>query len=69
MEQLQALARKTPFIWREVNILEDEDARARFAEDIPVIFVNGRKVFVHKLNESELLAMLEPPDYGRGGAA
>lgn len=70
-EQLRALARKRPFSWSEVNILEDETARARFAADIPVIFVNGRKAFEHRLDEDELLALLErieQPEQGRGGA-
>lgn len=40
----------------EVNIDEDAEARARYQYDIPVIFINGVKVFKHRV---------EPRDFKR----
>ena len=57
--QLRALQQTHGFRWREVNILEDPEALAKFKEEIPVVFVNGRKAFKYHLDEKAFLRRLQ----------
>lgn len=64
--QLRKLQQTHGFKWREVNILEDPEAFAKFNEEIPVVFVNGRKAFKYHLDEKAFLRRLQgaPPATG-----
>ena len=57
--QLARLQRATPFDLREVNILEDPRAYEQFKEEIPVVFMNGKKAFKYRLDENEFLRRIE----------
>ncbi len=57
--QLRKLQQIHRFEWREVNILEDPEAFAKFKEEIPVVFVNGRKAFKYRLDENAFLKRLQ----------
>lgn len=57
--QLNRLRAIQPFDLREVNILEDSAAYAKFQEEIPVVFINGRKAFKYHLDETAFLLRLE----------
>ncbi len=56
--QLRKLQQAHPFEWREVNILEDPDAFEKFKEEIPVVFINGKKAFKFHLDEKRFLTIL-----------
>ncbi len=66
--QLGKLRVARPFELREVNILDDADAYARFKEEIPVVFINGRKAFKYRLDEREFLRRLDS-SHSRGDGA
>ncbi len=57
--QLAKLREAYRFDWREVNILEDAPAFEQFKEEIPVIFINGKKVFKFHLDEKDFLRRIE----------
>jgi glutaredoxin len=57
-QKLQGLQKRQAFNLREVNILEDQEAYARFKDEIPVVFVNGKKAFKYHLDEDEFLKRL-----------
>lgn len=38
------------FTIEEINIDLDPDLRERYGDDIPVVFINGTKVFKHRLD-------------------
>jgi glutaredoxin len=57
--QLARLRKTTRFDWREVNILEDSKALEQFKEEIPVVFINGRKAFKFHLDEKEFVRRVE----------
>ncbi len=57
--QLKKLQRRHRFELSEVNILEDPEALNRFKEEIPVVFINGRKAFKFYLDEQEFLRKLQ----------
>ncbi|MDR3673878.1 MAG: glutaredoxin family protein [Acidobacteriota bacterium] len=56
--QLGELRARHPFELREVNILEDAAAFAKFQQEIPVVFINGRKAFKYHLDEKAFLRRL-----------
>ena len=51
--QLERLRESIAFELREVNILEDAASFERFKEEIPVVFMNGRKSFKCRLDERD----------------
>jgi hypothetical protein len=53
------VAARIPIILHEVNIDNDPDARARFNEEIPVVFIDGKKAFKYRIEESDLLRRLK----------
>jgi glutaredoxin len=57
-KQLRRLQQTHNFELEEVNILADHKALADFKEEIPVVFVNGRKAFRHRVDERKLLKLL-----------
>ena len=56
---LERLRAGYPFSLREVNILEDCEAYQKFKEEIPVVFINGKKAFKYYLDEEQFLKGLE----------
>ena len=57
-EKLEILKKSHSFSLRLVNILEDPEAYQKFKEEIPVVFINGKKAFKYHLNEGEFLQKL-----------
>lgn len=57
--QLAKLQEKHPFEMREVNILDDPEAYEKYKEEIPVVFINGRKAFKYQLDEGKFLKRLQ----------
>ncbi|MGA9058112.1 MAG: glutaredoxin family protein [Terriglobia bacterium] len=58
-ENLKRLKASYAFNLREVDILEDPEAHERFKEEIPVVFINGKKAFKYRLDEKQFLKKLE----------
>jgi glutaredoxin len=57
--QLDLLRAQQAFELREVNILEDNAAHSKFQEEIPVVFIDGRKAFKYHLDEKAFLRRLK----------
>jgi glutaredoxin len=57
--QLASLRAIQAFGLREVNILEDSAAYAEFHQQIPVVFIDGRKAFKYHLDEQAFLRRLQ----------
>ena len=58
-KQLKRLQKLHEFALREVNILEDPSAHEMFKNEIPVIFVNGKKAFKYRLDEKQFIRILQ----------
>ena len=58
-ETLERLVHRAAFIWREVNIDGDEELRKKFNEEVPVVFIDGRKAFKYSMTEDDFLKKLE----------
>lgn len=52
---LARLETQAKFRWREVNIDSDADLCSRFTNDVPVVFIDGRKAFKYRMEEREFL--------------
>ncbi len=47
------------FELEEVDIDRHPDLKARFNEEIPVVFINGRKAFKYRVDADEFLSRLK----------
>jgi glutaredoxin len=58
-ETLERLVHRAAFTWREVDIDGDEELRKKFNEEVPVVFIDGRKAFKYSMTEDDFLKKLE----------
>lgn len=57
-ESLLKLERRGGFTWREVDVDSSEELRRQFTDEVPVVFVNGKKAFKYRMDEKEFLRVL-----------
>lgn len=57
-ETLSKLQRRGGFSWQEVDVDSDEQLRRLFTDEVPVVFINGRKAFKYRMDEREFLRKL-----------
>ncbi|HWR17342.1 MAG TPA: glutaredoxin family protein [Terriglobales bacterium] len=58
-ESLQKLSRRTVFRLQEVDVDSAPDLRRQFTDEVPVVFINGRKAFKYRMDEQEFLKKLK----------
>jgi glutaredoxin len=56
---LERVAQHYPFEIEEVDIERDPELFAKYSEEIPVIFLEGRKLFKYKVDEKQLIRALK----------
>ncbi len=56
---LGRLERHGGFSWREVDVDATEDLRRQFTDEVPVVFIDGRKAFKYSMDEREFLRRLQ----------
>jgi glutaredoxin len=57
-ETLNKLQRRGGFEWREVDVDTDDELRRLFTDEVPVVFIDGRKAFKYRMDEREFLRRL-----------
>jgi glutaredoxin len=57
-ESLDKLQKRGGFTWREIDVDSDAETRRRFTDEVPVVFINGRKAFKYHMDEQEFLRKL-----------
>jgi glutaredoxin len=57
-ETLSKLQRRGGFQWREVDVDSDDELRRKFTDEVPVVFIDGRKAFKYRMDEREFLRRL-----------
>jgi len=57
-EQLAKLERRGGFRWREIDVEADTALKREFRDEVPVVFIDGRKAFKYRLDEQEFLKKL-----------
>ena len=64
--QLEVLRQAIHFDLRLVDVDSDPALKAQFTNDVPVVFLNGKKVAKHRLDLARLRRQLERAVVGRG---
>ncbi|HEY1462549.1 MAG TPA: glutaredoxin family protein [Terriglobales bacterium] len=57
-ETLNKLERRGGFTWQEVDVESDNSLRRQFTDEVPVVFIDGRKAFKYRMTETEFLRKL-----------
>jgi glutaredoxin len=57
-ETLSKLERRGGFTWREIDVDGDDQLRRQFTDEVPVVFIDGRKAFKYRMDEREFLRKL-----------
>jgi hypothetical protein len=57
-ESLLKLQRRGNYVWREVDVDSDDALRKQFTDEVPVVFIDGRKAFKYRMDEREFLRKL-----------
>lgn len=57
-ETLIQLQNDAEFQWREVDIDADPELRARYNDEVPVVFIDGRKAFKYRMEARQFLRAL-----------
>jgi glutaredoxin len=57
-ESLGKLSRRGTFTWQEIDVDADAELRRQFNDEVPVVFIDGRKAFKYRMDEQEFLRKL-----------
>ncbi len=57
-ETLAQMQGRADFQWREVDIDADPQLRQKYNEDVPVVFIDGRKAFKYRMDGRQFLRAL-----------
>jgi glutaredoxin len=57
-ETLFRVREHVPFEFQEIDIESGKDLYADFREKIPVVFIDGKRTFTHRVNETRLVKIL-----------
>lgn len=57
-ESLVKLQKRGSFTWREIDVDSDPEIRRLYNDEVPVVFINGRKAFKYRMDEQEFLRKL-----------
>lgn len=49
---------RADFVWREVDIDGDSQLRQEYNDEVPVVFIDGRKAFKYRMDEDQFLRTL-----------
>lgn len=56
---LKELQKKVPFELQEIDIDQYPELRKRYNEEVPVIFIRGKKAFKYRIDPRQFLKRLE----------
>jgi glutaredoxin len=57
-ESLGKLEKHGGFTWRDIDVDSDAEIRRLYTDEVPVVFINGRKAFKYHMDEQEFLRKL-----------
>jgi glutaredoxin len=57
-ESLVKLHKRGGFTWREIDVDSNAEVRRLYNDEVPVVFINGRKAFKYRMDEQEFLRKL-----------
>jgi glutaredoxin len=57
-ESLVKLHKRGGFTWHEIDVDSNAEIRRQYSDEVPVVFINGRKAFKYRMDEQEFLRRL-----------
>ena len=54
-ESLGKLSRQGSFRWREIDVDSDDQLRRQYSDEVPVVFIDGKKAFKYHMDERDFL--------------
>lgn len=57
-ETLTQASGDADFVWREVDIDTDQELRQKYNDEVPVVFIDGRKAFKYHMDRQQFLRAL-----------
>ena len=63
-DAIRRLQREAQFLFREVDIDQDAELRQKYNEEVPVIFIGGKKAFKYRIDPRQFLRRLEAARQG-----
>lgn len=57
-ETLAQVQGEAEFRWREVDIDADPELRQKYNDEVPVVFIDGRKAFKYRMEKRQFLRAL-----------
>ena len=61
-ESLAKLSRQAEFTWLEIDVDSSETLRRQFTDEVPVVFIHGKKAFKYRMDEQDFLRKLARKD-------
>jgi len=58
-ESLTKLSRHADFQWRDIDVDSSPELKKLYTDEVPVVFINGRKAFKYRMDEREFLRKLQ----------
>ena len=58
-ELIRGLRKRAAFTFREVDIDLDPELRQRYNEEVPVVFIDGKKAFKYRIDPRQFLKRLQ----------
>ena len=58
---IRQVAERSPLEIEEIDIDSSADLKQKYGEEIPVLFINGRKAFKYQVTARQLAARLKSP--------
>ena len=56
---LARLEQRGGFTWKEVDVDSDPELLRQFTEEVPVVFIDGKKAFKYRMDERDFLRRLQ----------
>ena len=56
---IRQIAKKTSLVVEEIDVDSSAELREKYGEEVPVLFINGRKAFKHRLTAKQLAGRLK----------
>ena len=58
-QQMRELQKRVPFEYREIDIDQDPELRQKYNDEVPVIFIHGKKAFKYRIDAKQFVKRLE----------
>jgi hypothetical protein len=56
---LRQVGQKTSLVLEEIDVDSSAELRGKYGEEVPVLFINGRKAFKYRLTAKQLATRLK----------